>query len=293
MTERSFGDWLLDYGKGLALSAGVGVVILVGFYALLRWCPRTWWIWAGVLVGLLAVGFALVLPIWIEPLFNEFVPLREYAGLDEYTRTKLEQSIRDLAEQAGVPVQEVLVKDASRQGKHTNAYFTGFGPTRRIVLYDTLLTSHPEAEVVSVLGHEIGHWQHHHIYIGLALGTAAAFVGLFLLHLILRWAVNRRPFHLKSAADPAGWPLVLLLVFLASWLTMPVQNAISRTFERQADWTALELTGDSRVFIDTEKRFAQDNKMNLAPAPLSVWWFASHPPVVERIQMAKDWEKKQ
>ncbi len=185
--------------------------------------------------------------------------------------------------------------DASRRGTHSNAYFTGFGSSRRIVLYDTLLThheNHPE-EIISIIGHEIGHWRYHHILIGLALGTGGLFVALFLLSVILRWAVGRWPFLLSSPADPAGWPLILLLAFLGSWLIMPLENAISRQFERQADWTALELTGQPDVFIAAEKRLAEKNIGNLVPGPIAVFWFADHPPTVERIQMAHDWQQRQ
>ncbi len=284
MTERSFLDWLADYGKTLALSAGIGAVLLVGFYGLLRWFPRTWWVWTTLLGGLLGIAFAFVLPIWIAPLFNEFRPLED---------KELNQRIQKMAEEAGVPVQEVLVVDASRQGKHTNAYFTGFGSTRRIVLYDTLLKSHKDPEELeSILGHEIGHWQHNHILIGIGLATLGALVGFFLLGFILRWAVNRRPFSLHSPADPAGWPLILLLSLLASWVVRPVENAISRHFERQADWTALELAGNPDAFIEAEKRLARDNKSNLMPNPYSVWMFGTHPPTVERIQMAREWLEK-
>jgi STE24 endopeptidase len=290
MTEQPFADWFVDYAKGQALAAGTGAVLLLGLYLLLRRFPRFWWLPAAALGGLAAVGYAWIMPIWIDPLFNNFTPLSQYARLDEKARADLGASIQKMAGRAGVEVTEVLVTDASRRSSHTNAYFTGFGSTRRIVLYDTLLKNHTLPEVESILGHEIGHWQHNHIVLGLTLGIAAGFVGLLLLSWILRWAVNRRPFLLKSPADPAGWPLVLLLGFLASWLVMPVENTISRTFEKQADWSALELTGQPDVFIAAEQKLARNNKSNLTPNPFSVFWFATHPPTLERIDMARQWK---
>lgn len=293
MTERSFLDWLGDYGLALAVSAGMGLILLFGLYALLRWFPRDWWILAGALGGLVAIGFTFILPLWISPLFNTFTPLKEYTQLEKTKRDRLEHSIRELADRADVPVQEIWVMDASRQGRHTNAYFTGFGASRQIVVYDTLLKSHPVEEVEIIIAHEIGHWQHHHILIGLSLGIAGSFVGLFLLSWILRWAVNRPPFRLKSPADPAGLPLILLLSFLASWPIMPLSNVISRYFERQADMASLNLTRQPDVFMEAERRLARDNKSNLAPPPVSVWLFATHPSVIERIQMAKEWKEQQ
>jgi STE24 endopeptidase len=186
-------------------------------------------------------------------------------------------------------VQDVLVMDASRQGEHTNAYFTGFGPTRRIVLYDTLLKKHSPDEVASILAHELGHWTHHHIVKGICLGMLGTLVGLLLLDRLLRRFMSRAPWRLSSLADPAGLPLILLLAYLGSWLARPAENAVSRYFERQADATSLELAGRPQVFISAEKKLAQDNVGNVAPSPWNIWLFATHPSALERIGMAEDW----
>jgi STE24 endopeptidase len=321
LTHRSLGDWLIDYGKMLGLSAAGSAVVLILFYALVRFFPRAWW-WLGAVGGTgLAVVLALVLPIWISPLFNTFTPLGETPWAD------LQQPVRELARRVGVPVQDVLVMDASRQGGHTNAYFTGFAGTRRVVLFDTLLKSHtrlsPEAiagtvalpasglgsgpalavgpplaritlgeqEVLSVVAHEFGHWEHHHIVKGLILGFFGGLVGLFVLSRLLNRAVSRAPWHLKTPADPAGLPLLLLLLIVGNWCTLPVANAISRHFERQADQASLELADHPQVFIEAEKRLAIDNISNVAPNRLSVWLLATHPPAVERIQMAERWKE--
>jgi STE24 endopeptidase len=110
---------------------------------------------------------------------------------------------------------------------------------------------------------------------------------------VLRWAVGRKPFELRSPADPAGVPLLLLLSVLGAWVAAPVENAISRQFETQADRAALELTDHPTAFIEAEKRLAKDNLSNVAPTPFSVWLFATHPTAVERIRMAEEWQKKQ
>lgn len=281
LTDRSFPSWLGDYGKGLALSAVFGAVVVVGLYLLMRLMPRLWPAAAAGGAVVLGMTVAFLMPLIIAPLFNEFTPI---------AKTKwahLEPRIAVLTKRAGVQVGEVLVADASRQGRHTNAYFTGFGPTRRIVLYDTLLDSHSPEEVESVLAHEIGHWMHNHIAKGILLGAAGSLIGLFALSWLLGWAVGREPFLLKSPADPAGLPLVMLAGFLAGWIAMPIEHAISRHFERQADAAALDLAGDPEVFIEAEKRLAADNISNVAPNPFAVWLFSTHPPAVERIEMAE------
>lgn len=287
MTELDLAGWLRDYVLTAAVGLVFGAVTLSGFYALLFWLPRVWWVVAPLGVGLLAIVVATLTPILITPLFNEFKPLAETEWRD------LEPRVRNIIQRADVPVQEILVMNASKQSKHTNAYFTGFGPTRRIVLYDNLLKYHKDPdEIESVLGHELGHWRHDHINKGILLGMLAALVGCYVLHRCLRAALGRAPWNLQSIADPAGLPLVLLLVNVGGWIVMPVGNVVSRHFERQADQAALELADLPEAFIAAERNLARLNKGNVAPTPWNVWLFATHPPTVERIRMAEEWKTK-
>jgi STE24 endopeptidase len=317
MSTSSTAQWLEDWSKGLALYVGQGAVTLLGLYGLMHLLPRWWWLVAALLGTALGVLYAFLLPEVILPLFNQFAPLN-----DPYLRER----VRVLASKAEVPVSEVLVMDASTRGRHTNAFFIGFGSSRRIVLYDTLLRSHsgisPEStagalgslglgagsltassglaaarsegyeEIETIIAHELGHWRYHHIVKGIALASAGGLMGLFLLSRVLCWAVGRKPFLLRSPADPAGLPLVLLLLMLALWVTMPLQNGISRYFENQADQTALELSQNPAAFIEAEKRLALDNLSNVAPTPFNVWMFATHPPTVDRIRMAEQWRQR-
>lgn len=281
LTDRSFGSWLQDHVKALAVSAVIGGGLLLGFYGLIRFSPRWWWLLAGLGSALVAAFFAFLAPVLIAPLFNTFVPLRStpYAAW--------QPRIEALAAQAGLPVKDVLVMDASRQGRHTNAYFTGFFGTRRIVLYDTLLESHGEDETLSILGHEMGHWRRHHIVKGITLGAFGALLGFFLLARILEWSAAGWRFGLRHPADPGGLALVLLASTLGGFLSLPMQNAVSRAFEREADKDALELFGHPEVFVEAEKRLARDNISNVAPSDLNVFLFASHPPTLDRIAMAE------
>jgi STE24 endopeptidase len=283
MSRQSVIAWLADFGKSIAVTAVTGGVLLVGLYLLLRYFPRGWWALAAAGGTAFAIAYAFLMPVLIDPLFYHFHSLED---------AQLQKQVTALAEKAGVQVSEVLVMDASRKGRHTNAYFTGFGPTRRIVLYDTLLKNHTPAEIESILAHEIGHWQHNHILKGILLGGVGACFGFFLLAQILRWAVDRRPFLLSGPADPAGLPLIVLLISVGGFLALPAQNAVSRHFERQADETSLKLADHPDDFIAAEKRLARDNLSNLAPNPLSVWLFYTHPPALERIRMAEEWKQK-
>jgi STE24 endopeptidase len=285
LSNRSLAGWFDDYAKNLLVAAAIDGIVVFGLYFLLRWFPRRWWLLAAAGGTLLGIGYAFAAPLVIEPIFNTFTPLAQTQWAN------LEGMVRTLVDRAGVPVHDILVVDASRQGNHSNAYFTGFGASQRIVLYDNLLKSHPPAEVESILAHELGHWRHHHIIKGIALSAVAAFLGLFLLSRILALSVGRGPMALRCPSDPAGLPLIVLLVAVASWLTLPVANAIGRTFEWQADADSLELARQPEAFIAAEKRLAVDNIANVAPLPLTVWLFATHPPAVERIEMAKAWQR--
>jgi STE24 endopeptidase len=286
LSNLSLAGWLVEHTKGLAVSVVISGCMLLGFYGLVRFFPRAWWLLATLAALAFGVVLAFLLPLVVAPLFNTFTPLAE----SEWAH--LRRPVQALIDRAGISVDGIFVVDASRQSSHTNAYFTGFGPTRRIVLYDTLLKKHSLPEVESILAHEIGHWRHNHIVKGLSLAAGGALLGFLLLSVILCRAVGSPPARLTGPGDPAGLPLILLLWTLASWVAMPVQNAISREFERQADAYSLELAGQPEAFIEAEKQLARVNVLNVAPTPWNVWLFASHPPVVERIEMAEEWRKR-
>lgn len=285
MTERTVASWLQDHAIAFGVNLVGEAIIVAGLYTLLIALPRVWWLVGTLGATILGVAYVFLLPIVINPLFNDFTPLSQTEWADQEPR------VQALIDKAGVPVQEILVVNASRQSNHSNAYFTGFGPTRRIVLYDNLLKKHSPDQIESILGHELGHWRHDHIVKGILLAIPAVLLGLFLLDRVLRAAVGRGPWRLMGIADPAGLPLILLVVYIGAWALLPVQNAVSRHFEQQADQSALELAGRPQAFIDAEKKLADDNKANVAPTPWNVWLFSTHPPAVERIRMAREWEK--
>jgi len=196
-----------------------------------------------------------------------------------------------LTQKANLPVQDVYVMNASRTGKHSNAYFAGFGSTRRIVFYDNLLRNHFIEEVESILAHEIGHWKYDHIVRGILLGSFALILGAWIVDGILVNASKHSPWNLKSKNDPASVGLLAMVLFFGEWLVRPAENYVSRSFEVQADLASLELIKDRDLFIQSEKRLAIQNKSNVAPSPWNQWIFSTHPSSVERIRMAKEFEE--
>ena len=288
--EHAFGlstqtpaGWLVDRAKGLALSLVLTVPLgwlLVFFWRRYpsRWVLPAWTLGATVLLLLVALA-----PVVIDPLFNTIRPLQDEA---------LRHRVLALAARAGLPVEQVYESDASRRTRKGNAYFTGLGATKRIVLYDTLIAAHDPEAIELVLAHEMGHWKRAHIWKGIGLSLIALAVTLSVGARVHAWAVHRGIFHLAGPADVAGLPVFLLTVYLLSLLSLPLQNAISRHFERQADMASLVLTHNPAAFIRAEVTLARSNLADLQPSPAVVWLLYTHPPTMERIRMAEAFEQR-
>jgi len=221
-------------------------------------------------------------PLLIAPLFNTFTRIEDEG---------LRRRVTELAGKAGIAVKDVFEMDASIRTKKHNAYFTGLGNTKRVVLYDTLIRDSSIDEVASVLAHEIGHWQRKHIWKGIALAGVGSAVLLFLLSKLLLVGANWSAFRFDSPVDVASLPLIMLFLTLANFVGSPVQSSISRHFERQADWTALVLTDNPGTFIESEKKLALRNLADVDPPPFLEWFFYSHPSPLRRIRMAEEYRR--
>ncbi|HEV2889361.1 MAG TPA: M48 family metallopeptidase [Frankiaceae bacterium] len=278
LSTRTWGGWLGDQARSALVGGVILVVATTGLVALARKAPATWWAWGGVGAAVLVALVSYVYPVAVEPLFNDFRPLAQ-----EPLRSRL----LDLAERDGIEVDDVLVADASRRTTALNAYVSGYGSTRRIVVYDTLLAKGSDDEVALVVAHELGHVKNDDVRNGTlvgALGAAAAVAGLFLLLTSPRVLA-------RAGADGAGDPRVLGLVVFAiaatGFLTSPVQSLVSRRVEARADVHSIDLTGDLDAFVESEKTLAVTNLSDLDPHPLAYAWFASHPTSPERLALAR------
>jgi STE24 endopeptidase len=278
LATQTPGAWFLDRMKGAAISLALAVPLGSLLALLWRRYPGRWVLPAWGLGGLVVVLLVALAPIMIDPLFHTIRPLQNAA---------LRERVLTLADRAGIAVEQVYELDASRRTKKGNAYFTGLGATKRIVLYDTLVTNSDPDAVDLVIAHEMGHWKHAHIWQGIGLSLAGMGLLLWCGARVLAWAAERRAFHLAGPADVAGLPLFLLVLFVLSLAGLPIQNAISRHFERQADWTSLALTGNPAAFIRAEVDLARSNLADLNPPRALVWLLYTHPPVAERIRMAE------
>ncbi len=278
LSTQTRGEWFLDWGKGCLLLLGLVVPLGSALVTLWRRTPKRWALWAWAGCGLTSVVLVALAPIVIDPLFNTIRPLADPA---------LRQRVLALAERAGLSVDQIYVSDASRRTTAENAYFTGLGATKRVVLYDTLLRHNDPDAVATVIAHELGHWRHADIWKGIGLsllGLAVCFCGAAR---VLAWAGGQRRFLLTGPADMAAVPLVLLVFFVLNLVSLPLQNAISRRMEQAADRTALELTRDPAAFIRSEVQLARAGLADLAPPQAVVLLLYTHPPTVERIRMAE------
>jgi STE24 endopeptidase len=280
LSTRGWGLWLRDVTVATAISAVVTALALWSFLWLVRRAPRTWWAWsAGVAAGFVVIG-SFLYPVVFEPAFNRFDPLP--AG-------ELRTDLLALADESGVPVRDVLVSDASRRTTALNAYVSGLGATRRIVVYDTTLDQLPDEQIESIVAHELGHVVNDDVLTGTligALGTAAATA---LLGWLLSWTPLLRRAGADGPADPRVVPLVLFLLAAGSVLSTPVQNTVSRQIEARADLHALDATGDPQSFVAMQRRLSTTNLSDPDPPAAWHWFFGTHPTTAQRVAFAADW----
>ncbi len=280
-STQTFKDWVLDQLKGMAVVAPLGLIILELLYVFLRAFSATWWLWFAGALLIFNVLLSNLAPIIIMPLFNKFVPLG-----DEHQ--ELADRLMRLAERANTKVRGVFKFDMSRRTKSANAALTGIGNTRRIVLGDTLINEFSNDEIETVLAHELGHQVHKDIPFLIAFGTLTTLIGLYLASLALTWAIHVWGF--TGVADLAAFPALELALGAYGLIMMPIENAISRWRESMADEYALQSTNKTDAFASAMTRLANQNLGEVDPEKWVVFLFYSHPPLGERIEMAKNWK---
>ncbi|MBM0275849.1 M48 family metallopeptidase [Micromonospora tarensis] len=283
LSTNGWSGWAVDLLKSYAVSAVIGAVALFGFYAVIRLAPRWWWAFGAAGAALLVVLLSFVLPVLVEPVFNRFTPMEQ---------GPLRSELMSMAARDGVPVRDVLVADASRRTRAVNAYVSGLGPTRRVVVYDTLLREATPAEVTAVVAHELGHAKDSDVAVGTltgALGAAAAVVALYLLG---SWGPLLRLAGVDSVAQPRAFPLLVALVTVTGLVAAPVQALMSRRVEARADAHALALTGDPTSFESMQRRLGSVNLGDPDPPRWEYLYSATHPSTVERMAAARAYARE-
>jgi Zn-dependent protease with chaperone function len=286
LSNQSLDKWLSDWLKGVAVS-GVGLALVLWIpYLLLRRSPRRWWLYAGLATAPIATFVLVVSPVWVDPLFNDFGPMQDRA---------LEARILTLADRAGIPGSRVYQVKKSVDTKTVNAYVTGVGSSKRIVLWDTMLAKLNPDEIAFVMAHEMGHFVLHHT-LAIILGATLLVTGsLYLVHRVAGTLIARfgSRFGFDRLPDVASFPLLLLLGTLVSLITTPLVLAFSRHQEHEADRFALELTRNNHAAATTFVRLQQENLSVPRPGPIFKLWRGSHPSLGDRVDFAnryRPWE---
>lgn len=272
MTKRL---WLTDLLKSIAISSILSAVVVLSALAIIQASPAWWWLWVWTFFLAFGIFVMYISPFVIEPLFFKFEPLKAEG---------LEEKVRILMERAGLKVSRVFQVDASRRSRHSNAYFTGIGRVKRIVLFDTLIEQMTHEEILAVLAHEVGHWKKRHVLKRIVLTELMAFCGLFLAFHLLTW--DGLP-GMIGLADASFFARVVIVVFLSSLAMFPLTplfSYLSRRDEGEADRFASELTGRPEAMASALVKLSRENLANLHPHPFYAKFHYSHPPVVERIR---------
>jgi STE24 endopeptidase len=276
MTWRT---WLADLAKSLLVSSVLTAILAGVALVLIRWSPGRWWMWLwGFFVGF-SLFIMYISPYVIEPLFFTFRPIQAEG---------FEAEIRRLTERAGLRVERVFQVDASKRSRHSNAYFSGIGKAKRIVLFDTLLEQMNREEVLAVLAHEAGHWKRRHLLQRIIVTEAGALVALYLAFDLVPWEGLPGLVGLTHASLPLRLVIVGFLGALISFPLTPLASLLSRRHEWDADRFGSELTGRPLDLASAIIKLSRENLANLYPHPLYAAFYYTHPPLVERVRRLRE-----
>lgn len=279
-STETVGGWVADQIKSLLIGLIISGVLLTALWWIIR-STDLWWLYGAIVLIVFSVILAFLAPIVIMPLFNKFTPAE-----DETLRNRL----REISRSGGIDLADVLVMDASKRTRHDNAFFTGLGKTKRVVIYDNMLSWDPELVDV-VVAHEAGHWKHRHLLHGIVTGTVFALAVFLGLKYFMEWKAALDGAGVKSPGDPSALPLFMLGFGLASLLTRIPQTWLSRSHERQADLFALNLVKNPEAFRRVWRQFSEKDLPDLDPSPWKRLTL-SHPPIAERLAMGEVWERQ-
>ncbi|MEX2463173.1 MAG: M48 family metallopeptidase, partial [Balneolaceae bacterium] len=273
--KTTAGIFVMDLLKGLLLSVVIGAPLLAGIIAFFEFGGPWAWVYAWLAVTLFSLIMQYVAPTWIMPLFNKFEPLED---------GELRQAIEEYAQKVDFPLQGIYVMDGSKRSSKSNAFFTGFGKNKRIALFDTLIEKHTTDELVSVLAHEIGHYQEKHIIKNMGISILHTGVMFALLSIFLQVPALFDAFYMDQMSVYAGLLFFGLLYAPVETLLGIGMQILSRKHEYEADRFAATTTGKPEEMVNVLKKLSKDNLSNLTPHPFYVFLNYSHPPALQRIK---------
>lgn len=280
-SKMTVGMWISDQIKGIIVSLVIAAPLLLAVTGLFKYCGNWWWLLLGCVYLVFSLGISVVYPLFIAPLFNKFTPLEE---------GELKTRLENLLQKCGFKASGLFVMDASRRSGHSNAYFTGFGKSKRVVLYDTLISQLTSDEIEAVLGHELGHFKHHHILKRMLVMIPMIFAVLFAVSLFIKIPYLYEGFGFKTPAD-----VPYQIMFIGLWLVFasfggwtavmnPVTNYFSRKDEFQADAFAKKICGSGEPLITSLIKLNKENLSEIQVPKIYSAFNYSHPPLLERIK---------
>jgi STE24 endopeptidase len=281
LATQTFGPWMSDQFKNLLVSLVLGAVLLMALFGLVRRLERTWWIWGAVVTEVFLIIVTLIAPVYLVPIFNTVKPLND---------PKVTDPILSMARANGIPAREVYEVDASKQTTRISANVSGFAGTMRITLNDNLLRRGSPEEILSVTGHEMGHYVLNHIYKDLEFSLIVSVLGFAWLRWSLDWCLARwgERWNVRGIGDPAVLPLVALLGSIFLFVLTPVLNTQTRTDEHEADMYGINASRQPDGFAQAAIHLGEYRKMK--PGPVEEWIFFDHPSGYQRILDAMRWK---
>ncbi len=281
-SNMTLGSWLLLNLKNFTLGLAGVILTGLGLIYLLKFFTKTWVFLVPISSILLGLILSILFPIFITPLYYDYA---------EIESGSLKDKILVLCERENINISNIYIINESEYSNHTNAYFTGWGNDRKIFLYDTLIKNHSEEEIISILGHELGHWKYNHQINDILLSGIILFIGCLLTKKIFELCKTENSLRLDYIYSPSSLPLLILIFSILNFINSPLESYLSRKDETEADMEALHLTNDKESFISTEIKMAKDNKSRLNPHPLVEWFYYSHPKTIDRIKLAEEYKK--
>ena len=273
--KTKWSTFIMDMIKGFLLSVLLGVPLLTGILAFFEYAGATAWLYCWIAVTIVMLVIQFIAPTWIMPLFNKFNPLED---------GELKDAIMSYAHSINFSLENVFVMDGSKRSAKSNAFFTGFGKHKRIVLFDTLINQHTVSELVAVLAHEMGHFKKKHILQRILIGVVQMGIMFYLLSLFLSYQGLFDAFYMEHKSVYAGLVFFSMLYTPINFFVGLFMQMLSRKNEYEADKFAVETTRDPQSMVDALKKLSVNNLSNLLPHPFYVFLNYSHPPVLDRIK---------
>jgi STE24 endopeptidase len=279
LSNEKFGGWFKDQCKAGIIAYIISLVLFLVFYGLVRHYPENWWLFVSAIWIFFSLGLAKLIPIVIIPLFFKYKRL---------TDESLRQRVMALAHKMGVAILDVFEIDLSRKTTKANAAFVGLGRTRRVLLADTLKDKYTPDEIEAILAHEFAHYRLKHLWKLIAVNSLVTVATFFLIFKSSGYFL--KVLGIPSLGDISAFPLVLLYFVVFAAITQPFENFVSRALERNADVMALRVTGRSDAFISMMEKLAKQNLADRNPSRPAKIFFFDHPPIDERIALARSIE---